>query len=83
MATKNNTEVYAKADPQVRINFQKLLDERGMSQREFARRTGVGLETVRTFANGTMKRVPIDFLGKACRELNVGISDLIDHPTRR
>ena len=65
---------------QATLNYklQPILDERGISLREFARRTETRDETVRNFAHGTIKRIPVDFLAKACRELGCGVSDLVE-----
>lgn len=71
------------AETKIRFNLQRMLDERGISQREFARMSGARLETVNKFAKGELKRIPVDFLDAACRELKCGISDLMDYPTRR
>lgn len=67
----------------IRYKLGVLLHQNGYTMKSFAEKTGLREGTVRQMVRGDIKRIPTEFLAKACEELGCGISDLIDFPTRR
>ncbi|MCM3598712.1 helix-turn-helix transcriptional regulator [Metabacillus idriensis] len=63
------------------INLGKKLDEKGMSHREFAKRTGVRHPTISALCNNTVKHIPLENLAAICRELECEPGDLLELKT--
>lgn len=62
----------------VRIKLSYLLAERGLSQREFAKITGIRFPSISDMCRNEIKRLPLDNLAKICETLNVNISDILE-----
>lgn len=58
-------------------NLKIILDERGMSIRELAERTKLPFETLRRLYNDQTKQYQRDTIGTVCKELNIGIDQLL------
>jgi putative transcriptional regulator len=61
----------------VRIKLAELLEERGISGREFARRTGIRHPTIHEMCRNESKSLPVDNIAKMCEVLGVDISDIL------
>lgn len=70
-------------DNGIRFKLGTLLHERGYTIKGFAEKLDLREGTVRGMVRGNVKRIPTDFLAKACRELDCDISDLVDFPRRK
>lgn len=63
----------------INFNLGAILKEKGMSQRELARRLRVRPNTINDLVNNNTKLIAKDMLNDLCRELNVTPADLIDY----
>lgn len=63
--------------PKMKSNLKEMLDSRRIPIRVFAKQIDYRFESVRQLYHGTTKRIPVDLIERACRELNCGISDLL------
>lgn len=61
----------------IAIRLQALLDERSMSQREFARITGMRQETVSRYCRGYIDRLEIAHIDRICKALKASPCDWI------
>lgn len=61
------------------IKLDILLKERGISQRELARNTGIRHPTISEMCLNTSKSLPIENLDKICTELDCELSDIIEY----
>lgn len=60
------------------IKLDTLLDERGMSQNELARLTGIRQPSIFEMCANKTKRVPLDNLAKICEVLNCRLTDILE-----
>ncbi|WP_276208275.1 helix-turn-helix transcriptional regulator [Gracilibacillus sp. YIM 98692] len=61
----------------VSIKLNKLLSEKNISHREFARMTGVRHPSISEMCNNETKRLPLDNLAKICEVLECDITDVL------
>ncbi|MCM3413507.1 helix-turn-helix domain-containing protein [Metabacillus litoralis] len=61
----------------IMINLGDLLKEKGISQRELARRTGIRQPTISEMCLNKSKSLPVENLDLICIELDCDISELI------
>ncbi|MEC1626007.1 helix-turn-helix domain-containing protein [Bacillus mojavensis] len=61
----------------VKTRLKELLDERGLSIRNFAFSNNLRFETVRKLYNNTARQYQEETLGKICEALNIDIKDLL------
>jgi len=59
------------------INLEKLLERKGMSQRELSKRTGIRYPSINEMVNNKTSRLPIENLEKICDVLECDISELL------
>ncbi|MEK4247579.1 helix-turn-helix transcriptional regulator [Psychrobacillus sp. FSL K6-2684] len=62
----------------IKINLDKILKDKNLSHREFARITGIRHPSISEMCNNTTKRIPIDNLAKICEALECDISDILE-----
>ncbi|MCY9512438.1 helix-turn-helix transcriptional regulator [Paenibacillus larvae] len=62
----------------VRIKLAALLEERGMSNRELSRLTGIRHPSVNEMCLNKTQRLPLDNLATICEVLGVGITDVLE-----
>lgn len=62
----------------VQINLNRILEEKGLSHREFARITGIRHPSISEMCNNETKRLPLDNLAKICAALQCNISDILE-----
>lgn len=61
----------------VRIRLADLLNERKMSQRELAEKTGISENTISKIAGGSPRQMRLETIDLICEALGVEIGDLI------
>lgn len=61
------------------IKLDTLLKERGISQRELSRRTGIRHPTISEMCLNTSKSLPVENLDKICSELDCELSDIVEY----
>ena len=61
----------------VKLQLQRLLDERGWNQAEFARRTGIRANTINDLYHGVAERVNFEHLDRMCEVLECPLDELI------
>ena len=59
------------------LHLDKLLKERGISQRAFEKQTGIYQATLSKMSNNTLQHMPLDALAKICDELECEITDVM------
>lgn len=62
----------------IRVKLRQLLEQKGISQRELARLTGLRASTINHLCSDTVDRVYLETLELVCKTLNVSISELIE-----
>jgi putative transcriptional regulator len=69
----------------VRVRLADLLDERKMTQRELAEKTGISENTISKIAGGTPRQLQLETIDSICDVLGIEISDLIvrDKPSAK
>jgi len=66
-----------------RFRLAELLEERGMSQSELARRSGITFATINAMTRNRTTGVQLDTLDKLARALGVEPGDLIERDKKR
>ena len=61
------------------VRLKELLDERGMSQRELARRTGRHHDVISRFARQDTEGVTYDLLSHVCAALECDVGDILEY----
>jgi putative transcriptional regulator len=61
-----------------RLKLAELLEKKGITQRELARRTGIRQPSIVEMCNGQCVRLPLKNLAKICEVLGVGVEDVIE-----
>ncbi|WP_322790255.1 helix-turn-helix transcriptional regulator [Paenibacillus chitinolyticus] len=61
----------------VHIKLDELIKERGISQRELSRLTGIRQPSINEMCNNTTQRLPLDNLGIICEVLKIDIADIL------
>ena len=59
------------------ITLNQVLEDKGISQNQLAKDTGISVETIRNFKNNKTTRISFDVLEKVCNYLNCKIEDVI------
>ncbi|MFE8697989.1 helix-turn-helix domain-containing protein [Cytobacillus sp. FJAT-53684] len=60
------------------IKLDELLKQKGISQREFSRRTGIRQPTISEMCLNKSKSLPVENLNLICIELDCKIEELIE-----
>jgi DNA-binding Xre family transcriptional regulator len=60
------------------VKVPGLLEERGMTVREFSKRTGLAYGTASALARGFVDRVDLRTLAAVCDALEVGVGDILE-----
>lgn len=63
--------------PIIKTNLKAILEYKGISARELARRTGVHRESIRRLVTNETKQYTGDVLAIICKELGVTIDELL------
>lgn len=61
----------------VLITLKECLEEKGMTQRELSRLTGIRQPSIHEMCHNQTNRLPLDNLAKICEALGCGILDIL------
>lgn len=61
----------------VKIHLKNLLEERKMSQKELATKTGIRAASIHNMYYNQTQRLPLKHIAQICAVLECGISDLL------
>ncbi|MCI8634918.1 MAG: helix-turn-helix transcriptional regulator [Eubacterium sp.] len=61
----------------MKITLNHVLENRGISQNQMAKDTGISVETIRNFKNNKTTRISFDILEKICIYLDCGVEDVM------
>ena len=61
----------------IKVMLSRLLDEKGISQNQLAKDTGISVSTLRNLAHNRTTRVSFEILEKVCQYLGCGIVDVV------
>ena len=59
------------------ITLNQVLEDKGISQNQLAKDTGISVETIRNFKNNKTSRISFDILEKVCNYLECGVEDMM------
>lgn len=59
------------------ITLNQVLEDKGISQNQLAKDTGISVETIRNFKNNKTTRISFDVLERVCNYLKCGIEDVM------
>jgi putative transcriptional regulator len=59
------------------IKLNEFLVDKGISQRELSRRTGIRQPTISEMCLNKSKSLPVDNLNKICNELDCDLTDIL------
>ena len=59
------------------ITLNQVLEDKGISQNQLAKDTGISVETIRNFKNNKTSQISFDVLDKVCNYLNCGVEDVM------
>jgi putative transcriptional regulator len=62
----------------IRVRLKEILEDRGMSQRELARLTGLRPNTINHLCSNTATSVYFETLEVICKTLNIEIQELLE-----
>lgn len=62
----------------IRVKLRQLLEQKGISQRELARMTGLRASTINHLCSDNVDRVYLETLELVCKSLKVSIDELIE-----
>ena len=59
------------------ITLNQVLEDKGISQNQLAKDTGISVETIRNFKNNKTTRISFDVLEKVCNYLECEVEDVM------
>lgn len=59
------------------ITLNQVLEDKGISQNQLAKDTGISVETIRNFKNNKTSRISFEILEKVCNYLDCGVEDVM------
>lgn len=62
----------------IRFSLDKIMDERGLEQKDIIRMSGISRNTVKALATNANARIDFPTLDALCKSLNVKPGDLIE-----
>lgn len=62
----------------IRVRLTEVLSDKGISQRELARMTGLRPNTINHLCSGKVDRVYLETVEVICKTLDIRIEDLIE-----
>jgi putative transcriptional regulator len=63
---------------EIYIKLKEILEEKGISERELSRITGIRQPTINEMCRNQSKRIPLENLAKICEVLDVDIPDILE-----
>lgn len=61
----------------MKVMLNQLLDEKGISQNQMAKDTGISVTTLRNLNHNRTARISFDILEKICIYLGCGVGDIL------
>ena len=61
----------------MKIMLSRLLDDKGISQNQMAKDTGISVTTLRNLNHNKTTRISLDILEKICIYLNCDVEDVL------
>lgn len=61
----------------MKITLNQVLEDKGISQNQLAKDTGISVETIRNFKNNKTARISFEILEKICNYLGCGVEDVL------
>ncbi|MCI9144603.1 MAG: helix-turn-helix transcriptional regulator [Lachnospiraceae bacterium] len=61
----------------MKIMLSQLLDDKGISQNQMAKDTGISVTTLRNLNHNKTTRISFDILEKICVYLDCGVEDIL------
>ena len=61
------------------IKLRSLLEQKGMTQSELAKRTGIRPSTISDLCNNNSDFIKIDFLNRILNVLKCGLNDILEY----
>ncbi len=61
----------------MKVTLNQVLDQKGVSQNQLAKDTGISTSTLRNLNHNRTTRISFDVLEKICMYLNCGIEDIL------
>lgn len=62
----------------IRVKLRQLIEQKGISQRELARLTGLRASTINHLCSDNVDRVYLETLELVCKTLSISIEELIE-----
>lgn len=59
------------------ITLNQVLEDKGISQNQLAKDTGISVETIRNLKNNKTTRISFDVLERVCNYLECGVEDVM------
>lgn len=63
----------------IRFTLDKIMQERGLEQKDIVEITGINRNTIKALANNANNRIDFPTLDRLCNSLKVKPADLIEH----
>lgn len=61
----------------MKIMLNQMLDQKGVSQNQLAKDTGISINTLRNLNHNRTTRISFDTLEKICVRLDCGVGDIL------
>lgn len=61
----------------MKIMLNEILDQKGISQNQMSKDTGISTTTLRNLNHNRTTRISFDILEKICNYLNCGVEDIL------
>ncbi len=61
----------------MKVMLNQILDEKGISQNQLAKNTGISVSTLRNLNHNKTTRISFDILEKICIYLNCNVNDIL------
>lgn len=62
----------------IKIKLHSLLEQRGMTQSELSKRTGIRPSTVSDLCNNNAEFIKLDYLNRILNALKCGLNDILE-----
>lgn len=61
----------------MKIMLSQMLDQKGVSQNQLSKDTGISINTLRNLNHNRTTRISFDTLEKICNRLDCGVGDIL------
>lgn len=69
--------IYKYGVDEMKITLDQILENKGISQNQMAKDTGISVTTLRNLKNNKTTRINFDILEKICNYLDCGVENVI------